>query len=335
MRQLLRSLARNGSLDYAVLVPARARDAAEGLPTIEVKDPPVGKRGPLPHRADGASGPAHEGGRRRLAGIDVVHYPLTVPSPRVQVPTVVTLHDVQHRDLPEFFGPARRSFRRLAYDRAARAAEAVIVTSEFVRGRACEALGLDPSGSAWSRHAIDHSVFKPAQRGARAPRPLPGAAVAAQESRAAVPGVRNSARDAAAAATRPDRRRARAAEPLPEGVENLGAVPAAQLASLYRRAACSSFPASTRASACRRSRRWPVGVRSRRRAQAPSRRSAATQRCSSTRPTSTRWLRRCWRRTAAGRAPGARARACRAYTWDETARLHEDVYREVAPSRAR
>ena len=56
---------------------------------------------------------------------------------------MVTLHDVQHRDLPEFFGPARRSFRRLAYDRAARAAEAVVVTSEFVRGRAMQALGLD------------------------------------------------------------------------------------------------------------------------------------------------------------------------------------------------
>ena len=43
-RQLVRSLANVGTLDYAVLVPARAKDAAEGLPAIEVKDPPVAKR---------------------------------------------------------------------------------------------------------------------------------------------------------------------------------------------------------------------------------------------------------------------------------------------------
>ena len=56
----------------------------------------------------------------QVAEFDVLHYPLTVPSPGTQAPTVVTLHDTQHRDLPEFFGPARRSFRRVAYDRAAR-----------------------------------------------------------------------------------------------------------------------------------------------------------------------------------------------------------------------
>ena len=123
-RQLVRALARVGTLDYAVLVPARAKDAADGLPAIEVKDPPVGKRGPLADRGDGAR---RRGGRRasatQVAEFDVVHYPLTVPSPRRDAPTVVTLHDIQHRDLPEFFGPARRSFRRIAYDRAARSAQ--------------------------------------------------------------------------------------------------------------------------------------------------------------------------------------------------------------------
>ena len=36
-RQLIRSLSRVGTLEYAVFVPARAKDAAEGLPAIEVK----------------------------------------------------------------------------------------------------------------------------------------------------------------------------------------------------------------------------------------------------------------------------------------------------------
>ena len=160
-RQLVRSLANVGTLDYAVLVPARAKDAAEGLPAIEVKDPPVAKRGPLRIAAMALQARRTKGVGDQVARFDVMHYPLTVPSPRSDAPTVVTLHDVQHRDLPEFFGPARRSFRRLAYDRAARSAEAVIVTSEFVRGRARDALDLDPARIHVVPLAIDHTIFRP------------------------------------------------------------------------------------------------------------------------------------------------------------------------------
>src|SRR6188508_1200398 len=160
-RQLVRSLANVGTLDYAVLVPARAKDAAEGLPAIEVKDPPVAKRGPFRIAAMALQARRTKGVGDQVARFDVMHYPLTVPSPGSDAPTVVTLHDVQHRDLPEFFGPARRSFRRLAYDRAARSAAAVIVTSEFVRGRARDALDLDPGRIHVVPLAIDHGVYRP------------------------------------------------------------------------------------------------------------------------------------------------------------------------------
>jgi glycosyltransferase involved in cell wall biosynthesis len=336
VRQLLRSLARNGSLDYAVLVPARARDAAEGLPAIEVKDPPVGKRGPLRIALTALQARRTKEVGDRFAGIDVVHYPLTVPSPRVQVPTVVTLHDVQHRDLPEFFGPARRSFRRLAYDRAARAADAVIVTSEFVRGRAVEALGLDSQRIRVIPHAIDHSVFKPAPEELEPlvlypARPWPH---------------KNHARlfqaIAALRETRPQLRLVLTGgglerlEPLPDGVENLGPVPAAQLASLYRRAACLVFPSlyegfglpPLEAMACG----CPV---------AASSAGAIPEICADAAvlfdPTDVDAMAAAMLE-ADGRRDELRelglARAAR-YTWDETARLHEDVYREVAPRHAR
>ncbi len=35
--------------------------------------------------------------------LDVVHYPLTVPIPSTKAKRVVTLHDVQHLELPQFF----------------------------------------------------------------------------------------------------------------------------------------------------------------------------------------------------------------------------------------
>ena len=144
-RQLVRGLASVGSLDYTVFVPSRARDAAAGLSSVEVREPSVARRGPsrIPAMIV-ASRRSHEL-EARLKTLDVAHFPLTVPVPHVDVPSVVTVHDLQHRDLPGFFGHGRRSFRRIAYDRAAKSATAVIVTSEFVRERAVELVGLDRS----------------------------------------------------------------------------------------------------------------------------------------------------------------------------------------------
>lgn len=330
-RQLVQALARVGTLEYAVLVPARAKDAADGLPAIEVKDPPVGKRGPLRIATMAFQARRTKGVGDQLTTLDVVHYPLTVPSPRVQAPTVVTLHDVQHRDLPEFFGPARRSFRRLAYDRAARSAAAVIVTSEFVRDRARDALDLDPGRIHVVPHAIDHTVFRPGddEREAIILYPARGWP------------HKNHARLFQAFAilreTRPQLRLILTGgglerlEPLPEGVENLGEVPASQLASLYRRAACLVYPSlyegfgipPLEAMACG----CPV---------AASNAGAIPEVCGDAAvlfdPTDVEAMAAAVV-DADGRHDELRelglARAA-LYTWDETARRHEEVYRTVA-----
>jgi glycosyltransferase involved in cell wall biosynthesis len=241
-RQLVRALSRVGSLEYAVLVPARAKDAAEGLPAIEVKDPPIGRRGPSRIPAMAFSARRTRGLGAKVADLDVVHYALTVPVPRTNVPTVVTLHDIQHRDLPDFFGPARRSFRRVAYDRAARGATAVVVTSEFVRGRALELLSLAPDRVHVIPLAVDHTLFRPGDE-EREPfllypaRPWPH---------------KNHTRlFEAFALLRETRPRLRLVltggglerfDPLPDGVERMGVVSTTELASLYRRAACLVYP---------------------------------------------------------------------------------------------
>ena len=77
------------------------------------------------------------------------------------MPTVVTLHDVQHRDLPEFFGPARRSFRR---DRL-RPRDALGATRSIVTASSCEAGRSSCSSSTPRRvhvipHAINHTLFR-------------------------------------------------------------------------------------------------------------------------------------------------------------------------------
>ena len=241
-RQLIRALARIGTLEYSVFVPAHAKDAAEGLPAIAVKDSPVARRGPSRIPAMAFRARRTREVSAKLADLDVVHYALTVPIPRTKAPTVVTLHDIQHRDLPDFFGPARRSFRRIAYDRAARGATAVIVTSEFVRQRAVELLELGPDRVHVIPLAIDHNLFKPGDEERESfllypARPWPH---------------KNHTRlfeaFAALHETRPRLRLVLTGgglerlDPLPEAVERLGVVSPTELASLYRRAACLVYP---------------------------------------------------------------------------------------------
>ncbi len=239
---LIGALSRSRTLEYTVFVPARSKSAAGGLPAVEVKEPPVARRGPSRIVGMAFSAFRSRDVSTRLDDVDVVHYALTVPVPKTSVPTVVTLHDIQHRDLPEFFGPARRSFRRIAYDGAARGAAAVIVTSEFVRERALDLLELDPTRVHVVPHAIDHSLFHPGAE-EREPfllypaRPWPH---------------KNHPRLFEAFAllreTRPQLRLVLTGggldrlDPLPEGVERWGIVSHERLATLYRTAACLVFP---------------------------------------------------------------------------------------------
>jgi glycosyltransferase involved in cell wall biosynthesis len=112
-------------------------------------------------------------GTARLAGLvrgmrlrdtsdaELLHYPLTVPAPRARGPSVVTLHDVLHRELPSLFGRAERAFRRVAYDRAARRATRVVTVSEHSRRQIVERLGIAPERVAAIRSGADHAWFRP------------------------------------------------------------------------------------------------------------------------------------------------------------------------------
>jgi len=96
-----------------------------------------------------------------LRELDVVHYPQTVRSPRVDRPVVVTLHDVQHIDLPHMFSASVRIWRRLMYDEAARRADAVITNSEHSRARIVDRLGIDPARIHVSYQGVDTKLFTP------------------------------------------------------------------------------------------------------------------------------------------------------------------------------
>jgi glycosyltransferase involved in cell wall biosynthesis len=241
-RELCRALARVGQHQYEVLAPTLAPEAGGGLETLVATGYPAATT--IPGRLRAMAGVSARPGAlaTRLAGADVVHYPLTVPVPPVERPTILTLLDVQHLDLPELFPRGERVFRRLAYDRAARKADRVVVISEWTRGRVIEQLGLDPELVHAIHLAVDHERFSPDPGVEREPfllypaRPWPH---------------KNHARlfDAFARlrASRPELRLVLTgvghdAARLPPGVETLGGVPTGELVSLYRRAAAVVFP---------------------------------------------------------------------------------------------
>lgn len=81
----------------------------------------------------------------RTRRADVVHHgggtaPLIGPRP-----VVLTVHDLQYRDLPRYFGRARRAYLAAMMPRSVARAAVVATPSDFVRRTVIEAFGADPS----------------------------------------------------------------------------------------------------------------------------------------------------------------------------------------------
>jgi len=241
-RELCRALGRVGGHEYETLVPTLAPDAGGGLPTVVAAGYPATTTTPGRLRAMATTWMRPGALRGRLDRADVVHYALTVPVPPTSVPTVLSLLDVQHLDLPGLFPRGERLFRRLAYDRAARRADRVVVISDWVKERVVTQLGLDPAHVHAIHLGVDHARFAPDPSVTREPfvlypaRPWPH---------------KNHARlfDAFAQVrrTRPELQLVLTGvghDPalLPDGIQTRGGVSADELVSLYRRASALVFP---------------------------------------------------------------------------------------------
>ena len=239
-RGLLRGLSRVGTLSYRVYLPPIAPDAAEGLPAEVVEEYPAGRsaRRRLSAMALAFARPAPL--RARFAAANVVHYPFTIALPRVRAPDVVTLHDLQHVDLPRLFSRAERAFRTVAYNGSARRARLVVVPSGFVRDRAVQLLGLDPTRVRVVHHGVDHTLFSPGAGGREDFLLYPARRWPHKNHerlfeafallRAERPGLRLVLTGGGHSGA------------VPDGVETRGQVSADELVSLYRRASVLVFP---------------------------------------------------------------------------------------------
>ena len=240
-RSLCRALASSSKVDAIAFVSAAATDAGSGLDTRIVPEYSGGTSAAGKAAGLAAGIMRHRKIRERFTGIDVVHYPFTVPIPSVPARSVVTLHDLQHRDLAHLFTRSTRAFRRVTYDRAARHADIVIVPSGFVRDRAEALLGLDRSRIKVVPHGVDESVFFPSEL-AREPFVLYPARVWPHKNHsrlvAAFALLRRSRPELTLVLTGTGTEAFSGVA----GVSARGAVPQATLVELYRTASCVVFP---------------------------------------------------------------------------------------------
>jgi glycosyltransferase involved in cell wall biosynthesis len=243
-RELTRQLALVGSLDYTAFVPLIAPDAADGLETTVVGEYRARRstagRVAAMSLASVRPGPI----RRRFdeAGLEAIHFPLSVMIPRVERPAAVTtVHDLQHEHYPRFFSRAELAYRHAVYGWTVERSRMLIAISEHARTTLLERYGLDAQRVRTIHLGIDHSRFSPDGRQRK-----PFLLYPANRWR-----HKNHDRLFEAFALlrreRPELRlvltgTGHDASALPAGVESRGHVSAEELVDLYRSAACLVFP---------------------------------------------------------------------------------------------
>lgn len=180
----------------------------------------------------------------RMAGNDVFHVPFAVnlPVPPRSMPTVQTLCDVQHRDLPNLFSRVERLYRRVFYERAARKADAVVTISHFAKRTIVEHLNVAPEKVFIAHLAVDADQFTP-NLGERENFVFYPARGWAHKNHAMLFDAMRLLQE-----ERPELRLVLTGgglehlKDVPENVEVKGLVPFPELLELYRKAKCLVFP---------------------------------------------------------------------------------------------
>ena len=177
-----------------------------------------------------------------LDSLDALHFPLSVMLPPLWEPaTVTTVVDLQHEELPEFFGRAELAYRRRVYGWTIRRSRIVIAISEHGRATLIERYGLAPERVRAIPLAVDHETFRPGETALRGSYLLYPARPWPHKNHARLFEAFGRLRTA-----RPELRLVLTGEgdygALPPGVEARGRVSRDELVRLYQGAAALVFP---------------------------------------------------------------------------------------------
>jgi glycosyltransferase involved in cell wall biosynthesis len=101
--------------------------------------------------------------RSIIGPVDIAFYPFSAVTPglRPTIGLVTTIHDLQHRELPQLFSRGQKIYRWLTYERPARKATAIVVVSDFTKQSVVKLLRINPDRVHRIYPGIDHSFFFP------------------------------------------------------------------------------------------------------------------------------------------------------------------------------
>ncbi len=160
VRNLVRALGEVGRHEYRVFLPRIATDV-EGLPTELVSEYRASRK--TAGRIVGMTRATQSRAiRRRFADLDAIHFPLSVMIPPVtEPPAVSSVLDVQHEELPEFFSFGERAYRKLVYGWTLRRSRLVVTISHHGARTLVERLGVPEERIRPIHLGIDHARFRP------------------------------------------------------------------------------------------------------------------------------------------------------------------------------
>jgi glycosyltransferase involved in cell wall biosynthesis len=162
-RELVRALGRIGAHEYRVFLPAIASDV-DGLPSETVSEYRSSRTTLGRVAAMGAATLRPGRIRRRFAGLDAIHFPLSVMIPPVKAPAAAaTVLDVQHEVLPSFFSPQERMYRKAVYGWTVRRSRLVVTISHHAARTIVERLGIAEDRVRPIHLGIDHERFAPGE----------------------------------------------------------------------------------------------------------------------------------------------------------------------------
>lgn len=164
LRNLCAALHEVGRNDYTVFAPTIAPDSGTPLETTVVPSyrASFSIGGRLAAMLEGVVAPHRTGRALERASPDVLHFPLTINTPRLRAPGVVTtIHDLQHESLPHLFSRGELLYRKLAYRDAVRRSDLIIAVSEHCRQKVVETFGIDMKKTRCIYNGVDSARFTP------------------------------------------------------------------------------------------------------------------------------------------------------------------------------
>jgi glycosyltransferase involved in cell wall biosynthesis len=241
-RELVRALDRVGEHEYRVFKPAIAEDVPGTTMRSYRASRTMRGRTFAMARATVAPWPLRR--ELELDELDAIHFPLTVMLPRVKrPPAAVSLLDIQHLIFPEFFSRAELVYRWTVYGWSLRRARTVIAISQHVKQTLVDELAIEPERIEVIHLGLDHELFHPDGDEPRRAFLLYPANPWPHKNHARLFEAFRQVRRA-----RPDLRLVLTGTGLerlgrvPESVEVRGRVPREELARLYRTASALVFP---------------------------------------------------------------------------------------------